>query len=239
MTARLVHVPTTARRRWLVLGGLLGLVWLLTPNPVPLYDGIGFPDEPYRFVGGTPAPTPAQVRLPVVGGVNSGGLFANSAELGPQVSVYAPPKAFRVAAGAPVVLAARPVAPSAPLPPGEVDSNDYDVTFTSAGGPVTLDPDAQSPAITLRSASQATAGPVLQFRAAGGAWRELKTRRVGRDVYNAAVPSAGEFLLVKPQQQAATSRSGRGALYGVIGATVALMLLVLVGVRILSARQRP
>jgi hypothetical protein len=229
-------VPIPTRSRWLVLAGLLGLVWLLTPNPVPLYDGIGFPDEPYRFVGGTPAPTTAQVKLPVAGGVNTGGLFANSAELGPQVSVFAPPKAFAVAGRAPVVLTVRPIAAAPPLPAGTVDSNDYQLTFTSAGGPVNLLPDAQSPAITLRSASQASTGPVLQFRPAGGTWRELKTRRVGRDVYNAVVPAAGEFLLVKPQQAPAQKSGGRGALYGVIGATVVLMLLVLIGVRLLSSR---
>lgn len=231
-------MPLPPRSRWLALTGLLGAVWVLTPNPVPLYDGIGFPDEPYRFVGGSPAPTVAQVRLPVAGGVNTGGLFANSAELGPQVSLFAPPRAFAVTGTAPVAVAASPMAVASPQPPGKVDSNVYVVSFTSAGGPVTLVPEAQPPAITLRSASQASSGPVLEYRPTrSAAWRELKTRRVGRDIYNAVVPGPGEFVLIKPDQAAPKASSGGGALYAVIGATVLLMVLVLVGVRVLSKRQ--
>jgi hypothetical protein len=226
------------RSRWLVLAGLLCVVWLMTPNPVPLYDGIGFPDEPYRYVGATPAPTTAQVTLPVKGGANTGGLFANSAELGPQVSLFAPPRAFAVSGTAPVVVKGRAVAAAPPPPPGTIDSNVYAVSFTSAAGPVTLVADAQPPAITLRSASQATSGPVLAYRADPAApWRELKTRRVGRDIYNALVPGPGQFVLVKPAQTTPRTPGGRGALYVVIGATVLLMAAVLVGVRLLSRRQ--
>src|SRR5881409_3272013 len=110
------------RYRWGAVAVLLGLGALLSPAAVPLYDGVGFPDEPYRFVpprGDNPAATTATVSLRVSGGVNSGGLLANSAELGPQVSVYAPPRAFQAPAGstAPIRLTATPVAVTSPAPP--------------------------------------------------------------------------------------------------------------------------
>jgi hypothetical protein len=222
---------------------LLGGAWALTPQAVPLYDGIGFPDEPYRYVpahAGAPAATSAQVTLPVSGGVNVGGLIANSGELGPQVSVYAPPKAFAVAGSAPVVVAARPVAPTPPLPPGRIDSNVYVLSFTSAGGPVTLVPQAQSPALTLRSVSSVPAQPVLAYRPApGSAWQLLSTRRIGRDLSDAKAPGAGEYVLVQPRD-AGTRRSGGGSsVLLLLAATVVLMALVLLAVRLLSRRGAP
>ncbi len=227
--------------RWSLLAALLGMVWLLTPHPVPLYDGIGFPDEPYRYAParpGAPAATGAQVRLAVAGGSNTVGLIANSAEVGPQVSVYAPPHAFAAAGTAPVVVAARPVPLVAPAPLGRTDSAVYAVSFTSAAGPVTLVPAAQKPMITMRSVSSAPDEPVLVFRTrAGSTWQELPTRRVGRDLSTATLTGAGEYVLVL--RAASTAKSGHGALPIVLAATGLLMLAVLVALRVVARRARP
>ena len=52
--------------RMLVAAALLGLGWLLTPRTAPpLYDGVGFPDEPYRFVV-APAGAPKTTKAPTV-----------------------------------------------------------------------------------------------------------------------------------------------------------------------------
>ena len=238
-TARVPHFThVRGVARWTVLLALLGLAWLLTPHPVPLYDGIGFPDEPYRYVpahaGGVPA-TSAQIRLAVSGGANTGGLVANSSEAGPQVSVYAPPHAFAAPGTAPVVVTARPVPPAPALPPGMLDSNVYALSFTSSAGPVTLVPAAQTPTITMRSVSVSPAEPVFEYRPTPTSkWQELKTRRVGRDLSNASIPGAGEYALV--QSGAGKGSGGRGPLYAVLGATVALMVLVVVGVRVVARR---
>ena len=240
----MVAVPhstlTRGASRWSRLLLVLGLLWLLTPHPVALYVGIGFPDEPYRFApprAGAPAPTAAQVRLPVAGGTNTGGLVANSAEVGPQVSFYAPPHAFAVAGTQAITLSARPVPATPPLPPGTVESNVYAVSFTSPGGPVSLVTAAQAPAITLRDSSNAPKNPVFQYRAdTSSPWRALTTRQVGRDVFNANAPGAGEYVLVEVSAAAGAPASGRGALYAVLGATVVLMLLVVLGVRLLARR---
>ena len=234
--------PLAAPRatRWTILLALLGAGWLLTPHPVPLYDGIGFPDQPYRFVpakAGAAAATAASVRLPVARGVNTGGLIGNSAEVGPQVSVYAPPRAFAVSGTAPVVVAATPVLPVEPLPPGRRDSNVYALTFTSTAGPVSLVREAQSPALTMRAASP-DPDAVFEYRPAPSAgWRELTTRRVGHDIFTTSAPGAGEYALVRLTGAGTDSGpSRRGPLALVLGAALALVVLVLVGVRLLARR---
>jgi hypothetical protein len=232
-----------APARWLLLIAALGLVWLTTAQPVPLYDGIGFPDEPYRFVpprGPGPAATSAQVDLKVADGSNVGGLIVNTREAGPQVSVFAPPHAFAAPGTAPVVLAVRPVPPQPPLPPGELESNVYTLSLTSTAGAVSLVPEAQPPAITMRSVTTQPPEPVFHYRAKpAGKWQEIKTRRVGRDIYNAVALGPGEYVLMRdagPLKKA--SSGGRGGLYAVLGGTVVLMALVIGGVRLL-ARKAP
>ena len=226
-----------ATARWSLLLLALTAVWALTPHPVPLYDGIGFPDEPYRFVparaGAAPA-TSATVSLPVSGGVNVGGIIANSAEVGPQVSVYAPPRAFAAPGKAPVVVTARPAAPTPPLPKGRVDSNVYVLTFTSADGPVSLVKEAQTPAITMRSVSTTPAEPVFAYRASpSAAWQWLPTRRVGRDLSDAKAPGAGEYVLVL---RSGAKAGGHTALYALLGVVLLLVLGVIVGVRLAAQR---
>ena len=233
------------RRRWVAVAGLLAAGSLVSPSAVPLYDGVGFPDEPYRYVPPRSSndfvASAARVVLRVVDGVNAGGQLANSSELGPQVSVYAPPKAFQVA-GAPkaseIRLRADPVALTPPAPPGEVASNVYLLSLRSPVGPVTLRSDAQQPGITMRAISVTESLPVVQYRTrAGERWRALPTRRVGRDNFNATTPGVGEFVLTRlgsAKQQG--SSSNRGLLL-LVGAVVVVMVGVVVGVRVQSGRQ--
>jgi hypothetical protein len=232
------------RSRWAVVAVLLGAGALLSPVAVPLYDGVGFPDEPYRFVparGDGPAATTATVSLRVTGGVNSGGLLANSAELGPQVSVYAPPRAFEVAGGttAPITLTARPVPLSPPPPPGQVESNVYALALTSPQGAVSFRSDAQQPGITLRAVSVQQPLPVAYYRPGPDRpWKQLVTRRVGRDNFNAVAPGQGEYVLMRPAAAPGGKDAGgssRGLLV-VLGVVVLLMVGVVVGVRVLSRR---
>lgn len=230
-----------ARARWALLATALGLVWLTTSTAVPLYDGIGFPDEPYRYVparGSGPAATSAEVQLKVAGGSNTGGLIANSQEVGPQVSVFAPPHAFGAPGTAPILLAARPVPPQPPLPGTQV-SNVYALSLTSAAGPVTVLPQAQPPAITMRVWTTAPPAPVFEYRPdPAQKWQELKTRQVGRDIYNASAPGPGEYVLVQLGSSSSPQKSSSGhtGLYVVLGATVLLMAAVIVGVRVLARR---
>jgi hypothetical protein len=227
----------------MLLAVLLAIAWLTAPHAVPLYDGIGFPDEPYRFVppvsSGTPAATVAEVELKVAGGSNTSGLIVNSRELGPQISVYAPPHAFAAPGTAPILLSARPVPPTPPLPRGTLDSNVYALSLTSTAGPVTIVAAAQPPAITMRAVTVTPTQPVFVYRAdPTSTWRELKTRRIGQDIFNANAPGQGEYALVQIGRAPTgpSSGSSRGPLYAVLGATALLMVLVLAGVRLLSRR---
>jgi hypothetical protein len=229
--------------RWFALSCLLAVAWLAAPHPVALYDGIGFPDEPYRFVPARPgvaAATSAQIRLPVAGGLNTGGLVANSAEVGPQVSFYAPPRAFAVTGTAAITVAARPVPLVAPPPPGKVDSNVYELSFTSPDGPVRVVSAAQPPAITMRSVSNAPSEPVFEYRPTPTSpWQELQTRRIGRDISNAHAPGAGEYVLaLQSSDSGKSSGTSAVALLALVGATVVIVAGVIVAVRISAARSR-
>lgn len=230
------------RARWAVVGVLLAAGWAAGPGGVPLYDGVGLPDEPYRFVPARSADalpaTTASIELSVTAGRNDGGLVAISAEAGPQVTVYAPPKAFALPSAdddADIRVQARPVELERPSPPGEVESNVYLLSLTSRAGAVRLLPDAQSPVITLRGVTLAPRVPVVMHHrgGAGQPWRALATRKVGQHSYTADAPGEGEYVLV---------RSGPAGPGGVSARTLVvtgLVLggLVLVGVRILSRRR--
>ena len=220
-----------------MLAGLLAACWLLIPGNVPLYDGVGFPDEPYRFVpareAGTPAATTATVRLRMVGGLNPGGLVANSAERGPQISVFAPPQAFQgPASSTEMVLLGEPVPLVEPAPTGERVSNVYALTFTADGTPAQLRPQAQAPAITLRASSVPTPSPVMYYRAnSTSEWRLLATSQIGKDNFTAMGPGAGEYVLAQGPRPPAQKSSDKAALLLVLAAAVVLVIGALLAVR--------
>ena len=231
------------RRRWVAVLVLLAGAWVATPSPVPLYDGVGFPDEPYRYVpardDNLPAATAAQVQLPVEGGINTRGLIANSAERGPQVTVYAPPQAFQVArpdSVAPLRVRAEPVPPTEP-PRGDLVSNVYAVTLTSADGPVSVRPEAQPPVITLRAVSEQPPAPVMHHRTRPGEpWRTLPTKRVGRHHFHADVPGEGEFVLARAWTRAGDS-TGTGPLVAAGVLALVVLTAAVLGLRVAGRRR--
>lgn len=226
--------------RLAVLVALLAAIWLIAPPAgVPLYDGVGFPDEPYRSVpaqGDTPPATSAEARIALKRGVNPGGQVANSAEQGPQISVFAPPQAFQVATTADslLVVRAEPVIPVKP-PPGRLQSNVYRLTLTSPAGPVTVNPKAQPIGMALRAVAVAEAAlPVMHFRPdPESPWRALKTKRVGEDAFAGSGPAAGDYVLAPPPQPVGKQTSTTLLLVLVVGALV-FVGAVLVAVRRLN-----
>ena len=90
----------SSRTRWAAASVLVALGWFVTPQPVPVYDGVGAPDEPYRYVSApagvksTPAPTSAAASTPVSAGASTNGLSLTSAETGPQVALFLPAAAL-------------------------------------------------------------------------------------------------------------------------------------------------
>src|SRR5690242_12935282 len=138
-------VVAVIRGRALVALGALATAWLVMPAAVPIYDGIGNPDEPYRWVvppataKSTPPPTSASLTLPVRNGHNTGGGFANSSENGPQFSLNVLAGAIEAPDATSVRIAAVPLGPSPPLPDdGAIVTNVYRITMTTDGRDASL-----------------------------------------------------------------------------------------------------
>jgi hypothetical protein len=220
-------VAMTRRRRpapavLVLLLAVLALAATVTarpPHAPPLYDGLGFPDEPYRWVvppsgsSRTPlAATEAVVRVPVGGGVNVAGQ-ALSGEQGPQVAVAVSSGAFAVPAGvSSITLRAVPEAVPAVTPNrGQAVSNLYALTAEAAGKPVHLAP-GHTLLVNMR-AERATDQAVVICRWTGRQWEQLSTARVGVDIYAAKLTALAPVAVVRlergvnPTVPALTSRS--------------------------------
>ena len=211
---------------------IVALGRLLSPAAVPVYDGIGQPDEPYRYVTApagatkTAAPTTAKASSPVVGGTSSYGLSLATAEVGPQLSLYLPPKALGSGAGS-LTVTATPMAPSDQPTGATIDGNVYDVAV-STGGPVTLTPQAALATLYLRATTARQPPPVMQYRATATApWTSLRTSRGGTDVYVSTFPGPGFYALAFfPVHK--SSSEGSSPLPYVLGGLVLLVVIVVV-----------
>jgi hypothetical protein len=233
---------TRSGTRWFVaaLAALL-TAWCLAPASLPVFDGVGRPDEPYRYVDPpataktTKKPTTASVTVPVRNGRN-GAQFANTGESGPQISVYVPPGALAVPSGATgVEVTATPLAPQEPLPSdGDIVTNVYRVTAQVDGKDVRIvgTDTATAPAIQMRAPTAKQPGPVFERRTADG-WEQLHTIRSGFDVYQTTRVSAfGEFALVELDSSGGSS--GGGVNVGLLVGGIAVLLIagVIVAIRL-------
>lgn len=194
---------------------LLGLGWAIAPrNALPLYDGVGFPDEPYRFVqppkGAPPTkpPTTARANAQASGGRTTTQLAANSAEQAPQVSVGIPPGRLAVPTTATrVSLVAAPTQPL-PAPAGRyLWSNVYDLTTSPAA---TMRPGGLQATITLRAATAQQPKPAIAVYVSGR-WRMLPTFPTGRDIYIAELTRLGRFAVIGTKPIDVTQLPGYGS----------------------------
>ena len=181
---------------------VLALGWVVAPRSAPpVYDGVGFPDEPYRFVDRPPgtrvtkAPTTAVASSGIVRGRNGDLLNATSAETGPQVTVTIPDGLLRVgAASGPVTLRATP-APALPTPRGQyLWSNVYDVTVIPAATVTTRADEVAT--IVLRAATAQQPPPFVARYDGGERWTTIPTSPVGLDVYAADLTGLGRFAVL-------------------------------------------
>lgn len=239
-------------RRVLGAAVVLALAGLLGPQTAPLYDGVGFPDEPYRFVQPPPGsvikttpPTSIVITVPVVGGTTDG-FNAASGEQGPQVSLFVPVKALLAPAGAHrITVKVVPQAPDGPADGGSADGNVYRFTAASDTGVPSVAAAGDHLQIVLRATTARQPGPVMEYRTLGGqTWRRLSTLRYGNDVYAAAAPGFGDYALVfaTPTKAPSTSHdsagSGRLWLGLVLGGLLAVLVAILVAVRVSRSRRR-
>jgi hypothetical protein len=195
--------PAAASVLVLAVLALVTTVLARPPHAPPLYDGIGFPDEPYRWVVTPPghyqtplAATAAAARVSVSGAANVAGQ-ALSGEQGPQIAVAVSRGAFSVPAGvSSITLRAVPQAVPAVLPEqGQVVSNLYLLTAEASGTPVPLTP-GRTILVNMR-AERPTPQAVVICRWTGQQWEQLPTTRVGADIYAAQLDALAPVAVIR------------------------------------------
>jgi hypothetical protein len=228
--------------RWGALGLLFVVTWVASGGQVPLYDGVGFPDEPYRYVlvpvGAKhgPAPKPASASAPARGGRSTAEISVQSAEQGPQVLLQLlpgwvlTPKTAKSA-----VVTATPLAPDTAPVGGRIDGNVYRLGTMSDVGTASFGPNFGDAFLYLRAASLKPAPPVMEYRtAATSPWVRLHTEKAGTDVFVVAFKGAGDYALVH-------LRGAKAADGGISQENVLLLFLggfvvVVVGIAVVSRR---
>jgi len=249
--------PGIGARRWAAVSiAALAVAWVAAPAAIPLYDGPGFPDEPYRYVSAppgaktTPPPTSAQQTLQVRGGLSTAG-FVNSAERGPQISVYIPPTGLQPPAGATTItVSATPKAPAAPLPTdGKIIGNIYTFAATTSQGAVKIvgNTNTSTPVIQMRSPTSTAPFPVFEYRSPSG-WKEVSsfkvagkkvnTLRVGQDIFQTFAPQFGDYALVVLNKQPSSGGGGGGVNWALLGPGIGILAAVALIAPIRIARSR-
>lgn len=233
---------STAR---LVLAALLvlGLGWAIAPlTALPLYDGVGFPDEPYRFVSapaGAPSTKPATVAraTAAVHGGKIGSLIASSAETGPQITFQIPSRLLSVPAGtAHVTVTARPAKPLPTAHGRYLWSDVYDLTSAPTAQ---LHSGELQATITMRAATAQRPQPDIAYYA-DGQWHLLPTFAEGRDIYTAELSRFGAYAVIGsvPLDVAKLPGYKNGSGGASIGLIVGIGVLVVVVALFLLGRRR-
>jgi len=235
------------RRRLLAAFAALVVVWVAAPGAVPLYDGINFPDEPYRYVvppagyQATPKPTSGRGDTQVAEGTNVDTVYVNTDEQAPQINVVIPNRLLKVSASVrTLAVTAVPRAPDRQPSKGKIDGNVYRVTASGApAGTAVFDPppgDAASASLViLRATSAKRPAPVFLFRGQPGlAWRVLPTAPYGNDIYRTQFAGFGDYALAF----GVVTTTTRGSSAVAIIVSVLLVVILLAGAAVLVVRVR-
>jgi hypothetical protein len=213
---------------------LVALGRLASPSAVPVYDGIGAPDEPYKYVGG-PRPPAASVSTTVpVKEALSAPLQVRSAEQGPQVLLDLAAGAFSATSATLTVTATPLKADGTPVPQGTIDGNAYRITATPGAR---LQPERAQGFLFLRAAVMTKPDPVVVHRSGDGdSWQRVKTVRAGRDILSTPFLAVGDYAVVRLPGSTPLSQGG-GGLSGVRLVLLAGGVLVLVLLTVLVLRR--
>ncbi|MDQ1719826.1 MAG: hypothetical protein QOE89_3779 [Pseudonocardiales bacterium] len=232
---------TRSRRGLLYLtAAALAVAWLLPGRPVPIYDGIGAPDEPYRYVSVPPGvqirtrpPTLAKVTVPVERGVASVVELFTS-EQGPQAEaditgpslLTVPPASGSTPAPRSITVTLTPLAPD-PADP-QIDGNIYRLTWVAGSSTPTFHNNGAD-LFYLR----ATVGPppratFLYRPGPSEPWRAVATELAGADIYSALIQGAGDYALTRrPFPAAATGNANSGTSpWSLILVTILILAMV-------------
>jgi hypothetical protein len=251
-------VPARSRRG-LLLATICALTvaWLTTGSPVPIYDGIGAPDEPYRYVSPplgdkvrTKPPTSAVGTASVTSGV-AGVVETYTDEQGPQaqafltgqsLTVTASPASAAVASSITVTLT--PLAPETNPSGPRIDGNIYRLSW-DAGTSTTNYRNDGADQFLLRAVKGPPPKATFLFRpSAADSWQRLPTNLAGADVYSALVQGQGDYALTLDAQESASSAAAIphrrteavSARVVLVAGLVLIMLGVILTVRLLRKR---
>ncbi len=200
---------------------------LATDQPVPIYDGLGFPDQPYRLLGngtrGEPIVATGTAHVGADG--RSEALSARSNESGPQVVLELGAGAYRGAPGSTIKLTATPVPTTEAPADGTPDSNTYRVVASSTAGTATQTASAAQGFVFLRAVTVSDPPPQILHRAGPGApWTALPSSITGQDIVSASYAGAGDYLLLRPTG-AKDARQGSGLITRLFEIAFGLLLL--------------
>jgi hypothetical protein len=230
-------------RRWLLWSGLAVIAAALAgPAIVPLYDGVGFPDEPYRYIGHASPPPPAPVSQTVPkSSLSQVGITLQSQETGPQIKVVFSVDAITLPEPASQLqLSSTPEAPTTQPSTGTVASNVYFISGTSQPGPPTVKPGFANVYLRLPQGVSFKTQPTIIYRAPGQVWKWLRTDQTGTDVYMAEFKDWGEYALAvdlpKPGEGNATS--GRPSPWGAWFAGILVLAAIVVAIALIRLRSR-
>jgi hypothetical protein len=220
------------------------VVALLSSRIVPIYDGVGFPDEPYRYVkppasskATLPADT-AAITIRLQDNTNPSDFGLASKEQGPQVNLYI----YRLilsteSPGTKAIIRATPKDPAnSKTSKGKVVGNIYELSAVSNGGTVSFKPKLNIGFIDLRLPQGETANATMVFRPKPDKkWQILNTSQVGRDVYEASIVGFGDYALV-PGSASSGSSAHSPAFIFLILITIIIALAIILA--ILRARDK-
>jgi hypothetical protein len=229
------------RRGWLVvLVAVAGLaaVWRVLPaGSPPIYDGNCIAD-PYRLLGGSPAPQPATKVFPADGTFPTSEVF--TAETPPQAQILIQAGTFDN--GTALTISITPVPPPAAKPhDGVIEGNVYKfVALTPTGSE--LEPRAGTPVTIVLRATRSVPAPVID-RFNGTTWIPIATFNSGcGNTFEVSSTQLGEFAAMGPGG-GAPQRAGSGGgipVAAIVGGFAALLLVVVVALFSLDrGRRRP
>jgi hypothetical protein len=211
-------------RRWLAGALLVTVAFLVTPDAVPIYDGVGS-DEPYKYVGKSPAPVAVSLSAAVTSG-RSGALQLRSSENGPQVLVDLAAGAFN-ATGTDVTLSATPLEADGTPPTGSFDGNLYRIAVTPGA---VLQPATSQGYLFLRAGVMTKPDPVLVHRTSpADPWVAVTTTRAGRDILSTPLTALGDYAVVRLPRAKPLSSAGLSLVRVLlVGAGVLVLLTIIV-----------
>lgn len=241
----------TNRNFWLLSFAALVVlsVSLFSKAAVPLYDGVGFPDEPYRYV----EPPKLSLKTPKAPGIATGtyptdnltdGVFANSGEYFPQISIYLDSSVLIYpAAASSVTIIALPQAPHSEPSGWTIDGNVYHFTGSTDDGPLALKAHSidvhHYRTIDMRLPQGYPAYPTFFYQSLNSSkWEQLQTLRVGNDIYEAVIVNFGNYALAHKNNASSEPTRPKAKSYIVQVVIVVVLLVICATILIIRRREK-